>query len=240
MSTIHWGMHTLFNIHDYALCPKNTFPETKIITWTSGLGDINFSSLLTWEPCTTWLVFCPLLPSWSAEVPTLRRGKLRFLTGWLIDEVRWFFLLHFYGLQLEAYVIWMHMAIYCFQFFFLNMGARVAGSRRKIVGAIQGGEKLIDAPTKSYIMWSPYWTFQIAWVQSSGSLKPLQTSGFNKESMFTFRCGIAFPKRLRPKFFLRSEGCWFYSRLVVGEHLKKPAIGDQFSFSATSFLNGIR
>lgn len=136
-----------------------------------------------------------------------------------------------------------HMDAYgniLFPVFFLNMGARVAGSRRKIVGAIQGGEKLIDAPTKSYIMWSPYWTFQIAWVQSSGSLKPLQTSGFNKESMFTFRCGIAFPKRLRPKFFLRSEGCWFYSRLVVGEHLKKPAIGDQFSFSATSFLNGIR
>ena len=160
------------------------------------------------------------------SLPTLRDGS--FFVAFFVD----------YNWKLMSYgCIWQYIL---FPVFFLNMGARVAGSRRKIVGAIRGGVRFIDAPTKSYIMWSPYWTFQITWVQSSGSLKPLQTSGFNKESMFTFRCGIAFPKRLRPKFFLRSEGCWFYSRLVVGEHLKEPAIGDQFSSSATSFLNGIR
>ena len=76
------------------------------------------------------------------SLPTLRDGS--FFVAFFVD----------YNWKLMSYgCIWQYIL---FPVFFLNMGARVAGSRRKIVGAIRGGVKFIDAPTKSYIMWSPY------------------------------------------------------------------------------------
>ena len=103
-----------------------------------------------------------------------------------------------YGLQLDSNNI-------LFPVFFLNMGARVAGSGRKIVGAIRGGEKFIDAPTKSYIMWSPY-----NFPNHLGTVK----WKFETPSNFRFQQGIdvylqmwhRFPQKVAPKVLFEVGG----------------------------------